>query len=88
MPVSLKRSLWWVLVPALFGLVMMLDRPRTTRPAHQAEWLDAAGVPLRTLRAGRGDTTLFLIHGFGESLYLLETRPLSFPHRDHQRILR
>ncbi len=69
MSTAVKRSLWWVLVPALLGLAVMLDRPRTSRPVHQAEWLDAAGVPLRTLRAGRGDTTLFLIHGFGESLF-------------------
>lgn len=69
MPGPLKRSLWWVLLPALFGLFVMLDRPRSARPTHKAEWLDAGGVPLRTLRAGRGDTTLFLIHGFGESLF-------------------
>lgn len=47
----------------------MLDRPRTARPAHRAEWLTANDTQLRTLRAGRGDTTLFLIHGFGESLF-------------------
>ena len=47
----------------------MLDRPRTDRPTHRAEWLTANDTQLRTLRAGRGDTTLFLIHGFGESLF-------------------
>ena len=65
----LRFSLWWVLLPGLAGLLVMLDRPRTAKPAHRAEWLTAKDVPLRTLRTGRGDTTLFLIHGFGESLF-------------------
>lgn len=85
MPVSLKRSLWWVLVPAMVALFVMLDRPRTTKPAHQAEWLDAAGVPLRTLRAGGGDTTLFLIHGFGESLFTW--RAIVDPLATHYRVV-
>ena len=46
---------------------MLLDTPRPA-PRHTAEWLDAGGLPVRTIRAGRGDTTLLLIHGFGESL--------------------
>src|SRR5882672_311101 len=35
---------------------------------HQAEWLRADDISLRTVRAGRGDTTLLLLHGYGESL--------------------
>jgi pimeloyl-ACP methyl ester carboxylesterase len=45
----------------------LLDRPRA-QPLHQAEWLDAGGVTLRSVRAGAGDTTLLLLHGYGESL--------------------
>ncbi len=69
MPRPLRFSTWWILLPGLVGLLVMLDRPRTARPAHQAEWLTANDIQLRTLRAGRGDTTLLLIHGFGESLF-------------------
>ena len=58
---------WWLIVPALALLWIMLDRPRP-RPPHQAEWLDAGGILVRTVRAGSGDTTLLLLHGYGESL--------------------
>src|SRR5262249_50689692 len=58
---------WWVVVPLLALLWILLDRPRQ-RPPHQAEWLDAGGVLVRTVRAGSGDTTLLLLHGYGESL--------------------
>jgi len=58
---------WWLIAPALTLLWAMLDRPRP-RPLHQAEWLDAGGVAVRTVRAGSGDTTLLLLHGYGESL--------------------
>jgi pyruvate dehydrogenase E2 component (dihydrolipoamide acetyltransferase) len=58
---------WWVIVPLLALLWIMLDRPRS-RPPHQAEWLDAGGILVRTVRAGSGDTTLLLLHGYGESL--------------------
>lgn len=69
MPRPLRFSAWWILVPALVGVVVMLDRPRTAHPAHRAEWLTANDTQLRTLTAGQGDTTLFLLHGFGESLF-------------------
>lgn len=65
---ALRFSRWWLLVPALAGLWALIDRPRQAKAVHQAEWLAAADVKLRAVRAGRGDTTLFLIHGFGESL--------------------
>ncbi|HEV8454446.1 MAG TPA: alpha/beta fold hydrolase [Gemmatimonadales bacterium] len=65
MKVRLLR--WWVIGPLLALLWAMLDRPGP-RPAHQAEWLDAGGVLVRTVRAGAGDTTLLLLHGYGESL--------------------
>ena len=41
---------------------------RLPSPLHQAEWLQAGDVRIRTVRAGQGDTTLLLLHGFGESL--------------------
>jgi pimeloyl-ACP methyl ester carboxylesterase len=58
---------WWLIAPLLAILWALLDRPRP-RPLHQAEWLDAGGVLVRTVRAGAGDTTFLLLHGYGESL--------------------
>lgn len=58
---------WWVVAPLLGVLWALLDRPRP-RPVHQAEWLDAGGVLVRAVRAGSGDTTFLLLHGYGESL--------------------
>lgn len=66
---SLKLSVWWLALPILAGALGLLDRPRSRFAVHRAEWLDAGGVPLRTVRAGEGDTTLLLLHGFGESLF-------------------
>jgi pimeloyl-ACP methyl ester carboxylesterase len=57
----------WVVVLLLVALLVLQDRPDPT-PPHQAEWLSAGSLGLRTVRAGQGDTTLFLLHGFGESL--------------------
>jgi pimeloyl-ACP methyl ester carboxylesterase len=55
---------------ALVAATLLLKGlPRSGRPRHQAEWLAAGDARVRALRAGRGDTTLFLIHGFGESLF-------------------
>ena len=63
----LRPTQWWVLVPLLASLWIVLDRQRPRAP-HTAEWLDAGGVLVRTVRAGNGDTTLLLLHGYGESL--------------------
>ena len=63
----LRLITWWLIVPLLALLWIMLDRPRP-RPPHQAEWLDAGGVLVSAVRAGSGDTTLLLLHGYGESL--------------------
>ena len=63
-----RRSLGrWIALPLLAGLLVLLDRP-PPRPLHRAEWLDAGGTMVRAVRAGQGDTTILLIHGFGESL--------------------
>ena len=45
-----------------------LGQPARSRPQHQAQWIEADGVRTRALFAGRGDTTLVFLHGFGESL--------------------
>lgn len=77
-----RFSTWWLLVPATTLLWAFLDRPRP-RPLHQAEWLDAGGVLVRTVRAGTGDTTLLLLHGYGESLTTWRAvfDPLAAGHR-------
>jgi pimeloyl-ACP methyl ester carboxylesterase len=42
--------------------------PAPARPRHEARWIPAGDVTLRAVEAGHGDTTLLLLHGFGESL--------------------
>jgi len=66
-PLRLRFSSWWIVLPLVVALWILLDHPRPT-PSHRAEWLDAGGTLVRAVRAGEGDTTLLLIHGFGESL--------------------
>lgn len=63
----LRPTKWWPIALGLSGLWLLQDRPRP-QPAHTAEWLDAGGVTVRAARAGSGDTTLLLLHGFGESM--------------------
>ena len=65
MRVSLR---WLLLVPLLAGLILLVDRRSTDPPPHEAEWLSADDVQVRTVRAGTGDTTLVLFHGYAESL--------------------
>src|SRR5207248_8172184 len=36
---------------------------------NRAEWLDAGDTRVRAVRAGAGDTTVLLLHGFAESLF-------------------
>ena len=62
-----RPSLWWLIAPSLAALWVLRDHAKPA-PRHRAEWLDADGIPVRTVRAGTGDTTLLLLHGFGESL--------------------
>jgi pimeloyl-ACP methyl ester carboxylesterase len=45
-----------------------LGQPHRARPLHHATWVESGGLRLRVLEAGRGDTTLLLLHGYGESL--------------------
>lgn len=69
MPASLKQR--WGLPLVLLGLITVLglvERIPAGRPPHTAEWLQADDVTLRAVRLGAGDTTLVLLHGYGESL--------------------
>ncbi len=62
-----RLSRWWLIVPPLTALWVLRDR-QSPEPPHRAEWLDVDGIRVRTVRAGTGDTTLLLLHGYGESL--------------------
>jgi pimeloyl-ACP methyl ester carboxylesterase len=62
------RLRWLVIVPLLAGLILLVDRHSTDTPPHEAEWLSADDVQVRTVRAGTGDTTVVLFHGYAESL--------------------
>jgi len=57
----------WLIVLLLTTILIFQDRPNPV-PTHRAEWLNAGPIRLRAVRAGRGDTTLFLLHGYAESL--------------------
>ena len=54
-----------------------LDRPRPASPTHRAELLTVGTTRLRTVWAGTGDTTIVLVHGYGE--HLLTWRALLDP---------
>ena len=65
----IRPSRWWILAAIMvLPLVFFLDRTRQGEQRYQAEWLRSGDVSLRVLRTGRGDTTLLLLHGYGESL--------------------
>lgn len=69
MPAFLKRR--WGLPLVLLALIgaLSLAEPRPiARPSHAAEWLQAGDVQVRAVRLGAGDTTLVMLHGYGESL--------------------
>jgi pimeloyl-ACP methyl ester carboxylesterase len=61
-----KRAARWLLAAGLLWPLSDLGAPLA--PAHQAEWLPGKDGSWRVLRAGQGDTTLLLLHGYGESL--------------------
>lgn len=52
---------------ALAALLLM-DRPWSDLPEHQAIWVSADDVQVRMVRAGNGDTTIVFLHGYSESL--------------------
>lgn len=64
-------------VALLLAAVFLVDRHWRAHPTRQAEWLRAGDVQVRAVRAGAGDTTLFFLHGYVESL--VAWRPL-FEH--------
>lgn len=74
-----RRIAYLLLIPLL-----LLEGGEVHRPSrHRAEWLEAGGVELRAIRAGYGDTTLVLLHGYGE--HLLTWRSVFDPlTRDYQ----
>lgn len=58
---------------AIVGLLLTaslgaVDRPRPANPVHRAEFLTVGTLRLRSVQAGTGDTTLVLLHGYGEHL--------------------
>jgi pimeloyl-ACP methyl ester carboxylesterase len=70
---------------AAFILWVGLGNPHRALPLHQSERITVDGLQLRAIRAGRGDTTLVFLHGFGESL--LAWRPLLDRFTGHYRVL-
>ena len=57
-----------LIVGALALGITLTDRTVPPTPAHRAEVLQAGDSWVRALRAGTGDTTLVLVHGYGEHL--------------------
>ena len=65
----MRPNRWWMLAAVLaLPMVFLLDRTRRGEEHYQAEWIQSGDVYLRTLRTGQGDTTVLLLHGYGESL--------------------
>ena len=77
----MKRAI--VVIAALAILWIGLGEPGRGRVPHKAEWLPAGHLRLRVLRAGKGDSTLLLLHGYGESLltWRLMVDPLARRYR-------
>jgi pimeloyl-ACP methyl ester carboxylesterase len=82
--VTVKRLVLVVAVGAV-AIAMIGDQRRRDQPVHQAEWLAAGDALVRTVRAGRGDTTLLLLHGYGESL--ISFRPIFDLLARHYRVV-
>ncbi|MEP7325951.1 MAG: alpha/beta hydrolase [Gemmatimonadota bacterium] len=65
----MRTRLWWTgAILLLVPLLLLVDRQRNRAQPYQAEWLQAGDGHVRALRTGAGDTTLLLLHGYGESL--------------------
>jgi pimeloyl-ACP methyl ester carboxylesterase len=58
---------WWLAVPLSLAVLSLLDHGRPV-PPHKAKWLDAGDTRVRAVQGGKGEPTLVLLHGFGESL--------------------
>ncbi|HEX9165356.1 MAG TPA: alpha/beta fold hydrolase, partial [Gemmatimonadales bacterium] len=90
MPISrsLRRGLRTLLLTTGLGLLFYATtrQKHTPPPRFQATMLGVErGVRVRALRAGKGDTTLVFLHGYGESL--LAWRGLVAHFADHYRVL-
>jgi len=69
MRLSVRSRLWWAGAGLLaIPLLLLVDRRMHRLQPYQAEWLTAGDGHVRALRTGAGDTTLLLLHGYGESL--------------------
>lgn len=55
-------------------LYIGLGNPFRPHSHYSASWIEADGLRTRALRAGRGDTTIVFLHGYGESI--LSWRPI------------
>lgn len=65
----MRRLAQLALAAGLLGIGLTLtDRQLAPSPEHRAELLTAGDIPVRAVRGGHGDTTLVLVHGFGEHL--------------------
>lgn len=64
----MTRRLMPVVLLLLLLAIGLRGRAASPPGAHRAEWLAAGDVHVRAVRFGTGDTTLVLLHGFGESL--------------------
>src|SRR5687768_15392749 len=69
MPAVLTRR-WGrpLVLLALIGVLSLVEQQPMARPTHTAEWLQAGDVQVRAVPLGAVDTTLVLLHGYGESL--------------------
>jgi pimeloyl-ACP methyl ester carboxylesterase len=82
------RARWtWRRLLLLAGAALLLwfglGNPFRPHSRYEAGWIEADGLRTRALRAGRGDTTIVFLHGYGESL--LSWRPIldQFTRRYH-----
>jgi len=79
-----RRGLVSIILLAGLAAVGTRDRMRTD-PPHRAEWLTAGDVEVRAVRLGSGDTTLVLLHGYGESL--MSWRAIADRLAQHHRVV-
>jgi pyruvate dehydrogenase E2 component (dihydrolipoamide acetyltransferase) len=63
-----RLTRWSALVIPVLGSYWVQRDHFLPNPPHRAEWLTVDGVRLRAVRAGTGEPTLVLLHGYGESL--------------------
>lgn len=72
-----------ILLLAVLVAVGIADQNRSPNPVHRAELLEAGDVRIRAIRAGAGEPTLVLLHGFGEHLmtWRMILDPLARDHR-------